>query len=227
VRKPEPWFKFAEFMVRPPVTLWFNWRLEGLEHIPPEGPLLVAANHISYFDPLAHALLLLKAGRRPRFLTKSELYGNPFMRRVLEGAHQIRVERGSGSQAPIDAARDALKDDQAVVIYPEATITRNPDHTPMQGKTGIARLALGADVPVLPVAVWGSQHVWQRDGAGSLKFGRPIWVKAGPALDFSEYDGRQDDPDALRAVTDTIMDELTRLVNDLRSRFPKRWAEAA
>src|SRR5436190_4607314 len=101
----EPAFRIVELVGLPPFKLWFNWRFEGLEHIPREGPVLVAANHISYFDPLAHSLMLLKAGRRPRFLTKAELYGNPFMGRLLEGAHQIRVERGSRSTAPIDAAR--------------------------------------------------------------------------------------------------------------------------
>jgi 1-acyl-sn-glycerol-3-phosphate acyltransferase len=185
----------------------------------------VACNHISYFDPLAHGHMLVKAGRRPRFLTKSELYGNSFMRRLLEGANQIRVERGSGSAAPIDAAMAALKDDQAVMIYPESTITTNPDFTPMQGKTGIARLTLSSEVPVLPIAVWGSQRVWQREGKGSLRFGRPIWLKAGAPMDFSEFEGKQDDPVTLRKVTDAIMDELTRLVNDLRARYPKRWEQ--
>jgi 1-acyl-sn-glycerol-3-phosphate acyltransferase len=224
VRRPEPWFRLAEFTLRPPVTAWFNWRFEGVEHIPREGPVLVACNHISYFDPLAHAFMLLRAGRRGRFLTKSELYGNGFMRRLLEGARQIKVERGSGSAAPVEAAKGALKAGEAVVIYPESTITRNPDYTPMEGKTGIARLALGADVPVLPIAVWGSQHVWQRDGARSLRFGRPIWVKAGTPMDFSEHEESKDDPATLRTVTDSIMDELTHLVNDLRGRYPKRWS---
>ncbi len=223
MRKPEPWFQLAAWTLRPPVALWFNWRFEGLEHIPGEGPVLVACNHISYFDPLAHANMMLKAGRRPRFLTKSELYGNPFLRRLLDGAHQIKVERGTGSAAPVEAATAALKGDQAVMIYPEATITTNPDFTPMQGKTGIARLTLASDVPVLPIAVWGTQAIWQREGLGSLTFGRPVWLKAGAALDFSEFEGEREDPATLRKVTDAIMDELTRLVNDLRSRYPKRW----
>jgi len=93
----------------------------------------------------------------------------------------------------------------------------------MRSKTGIARLTLTSEVPVLPIAVWGSQHVWQRDGARGLTFGRPIWVKAGPPLDFSQFEEQRDDPQTLRKVTDTVMDELTRLVNDLRARYPKRW----
>jgi hypothetical protein len=78
---------------------------------------------------------------------------------------------------------------------------------------------------VLPVAVWGSQHVWQRDGARSLKFGRPVWVKAGAPMDFSQYEEGRDDPAVLRVVTDHVMAELSRLVGDLRARYPKRWSQ--
>lgn len=224
MRRAEPWYRFAEWSLRPPVALWFNWRFEGLEHIPPEGPVLVACNHISYLDPLAHAYMLLKASRRPRFLTKSELYGNWVLGRLLRGTRQIKVERGSGSMAPVEEAKGALRDGEVVMVYPEATITRNPDYMPMEGKTGIARLTLATEVPVLPMAVWGSQYVWQRQGAGSLKFGRPIWVKAGAPVDFSQFDTEKDDPATLRKITDAVMDELTRLVTDLRARYPKRWS---
>lgn len=223
MRRPEPWYRFAVTTLRPPIALWFNWRFEGMEHIPEEGPVLVAANHISYFDPLAHGYMLVKAGRRPRYLAKSELYNNWLLRHVLEGAKQIRVERGSGSTEPLDNAGRALKAGEVVVVYPEGTVTKNPDYTPMQAKTGIARLTLATDVPVVPIAVWGSQNVWQRDGARSLAFGRPIWVKAGPPLDFSRFDGQENEPAALREVADTVMDELSRLVIDLRQRYPKRW----
>ena len=221
--RPEPWYRFLELTLRPIIALWFNWRFEGREHIPPEGPLLVACNHISYLDPLAQGYLLVKAGRRPRYLAKNELYGNPFLRALLHGTGQIPVERGSGSHAPVEAAARALKDGDSVLVYPEGTVTTNADFSPMRGKTGIARLTLTSEVPVLPIAVWGSQHVWQRDGARGLTFGRPIWVKAGPPLDFSQFEEQRDDPQTLRKVTDTVMDELTRLVNDLRARYPKRW----
>jgi len=219
----EPWYRFFEFVLRPPLAMWFNWRFDGLENVPPDGPVLVACNHISYLDPLAHAYMLVKAGRRPRFLAKSELYEHGFLRMALERAHQIPVRRGSGSTAPVDSAIEALKAGESVMIYPESTVTRNPDFTPMQGKTGVARLTLATDVPVLPIAVWGSQYVWQRDGIRSLAFGRPIWLKAGAPLDFSRYEDRREDPVALREITDAVMDELTRLAADLRARYPKRW----
>jgi 1-acyl-sn-glycerol-3-phosphate acyltransferase len=194
-----------------------------VEHLPREGAALVACNHISYFDPLAQGLFIEKCGRRPRFLAKSELYGNWLLRRVLEGTKQIKVVRGSGDRSPVENAKVALRDGEVVMIYPEGTRTRNPDFTPMQGKTGIARLTLATDVPVIPLAVWGSQFVEIQHGLHPGKFGRPIWVRAGVPMDFSAYSERPDE-NAVRQVTDQVMAELSRLVGDMRSRYPKRWA---
>lgn len=219
----EFWFRSAEWSLLPPIKAWFNWRFEGLEHVPREGATLVACNHISYFDPLAHSYFVIKAHRKPRFLAKAELYENWLLKRVLVGAHQIKVVRGSGDRSPVDNAKKSLANGECVMIYPESTVTHSPDYSPMQGKTGIARLTLSTGVPVLPVAVWGSQHVWQRDGARSLKFGRPIWLKAGAPMDFSDYGEGAHDEATLHAVTDQIMAELTTLVDDLRSRYPKNW----
>lgn len=224
MRPPEPWTRFAESVLIPPIAVWFNWRFEGLEQIPREGPALIACNHISYFDPLGHGRFVEKAGRRPRYLAKSELYENWLLKRVLTGAKQIKVVRGSGDHGPIETALDALRRGELVVVYPEATITKNADYSPMEGKTGIARLSLASGVPVIPIAIWGSQHIWQRTGARSLKFGRPIWLKVGPPLDFSAYEDRPDDHDVRRTVTDAVMAELSMLVEDLRGRYPKRWS---
>ncbi|HEY1331272.1 MAG TPA: lysophospholipid acyltransferase family protein [Actinomycetota bacterium] len=224
MRRPEPFFTTIEWILRPALGAWFNWRFEGEEHIPSQGPLLVAANHVSQFDPLADGLMLVRAGRHPRYLAKNDLWDNGFLRFVLNASHQIPVQRGSGSAAPLDSAVRALKDGECVVVYPEATTTRNPDQLPMQGKTGIARLALTAEVPVLPIAVWGSHHIFQKGQPKNLTFGRPIWLRAGAPIDFSDRVGYQEDPTALREVTDAIMGELTVLVTDLRSRYPQRWA---
>jgi 1-acyl-sn-glycerol-3-phosphate acyltransferase len=143
---------------------------------------------------------------------------------VLTGARQIPVRRGSGEAAPVEAARKALTAGEVVVVYPEATVTRNEDFSPMQAKTGIARLSLATGVPVLPIAVWGSQHVWQRDGSRSLRYGRPIWVKAGAPIDLSVHEEGKDDPQVLRRATDEVMAELGLLVDDLRQRYPKEWS---
>jgi 1-acyl-sn-glycerol-3-phosphate acyltransferase len=224
VRRAEPWMRFAEMMLIPPIWTWFRWRFEGFEHIPPEGAALIACNHISYFDPLAHGYLLEKAGRRPRFLAKIELFKHPVTGPVLRGARQIPVVRGTGDAGPIATALKALHAGELVVVYPESTVTSNEDFSPMRGKTGIARLTLASGVPVIPLVVWGSAPVWQKNGKRSLKFGRPIWVKAGAPLDFSEFEDQQGDPQVIRQVTDQVMTELTVLVDDLRTRYPKRWS---
>lgn len=224
MRRIEPWMRLAETVVLPPIALWFRWRFEGLANIPTEGPALIAGNHISLFDPLAHGYFLEKTGRRPRFLAKTELFRNPILRKVLTGARQIPVRRGSGDRAPLEAAITALKEGEVVVVYPESTTTRNDDFSPMQGKTGVARLALASGVPVIPLVVWGTQHVLKRSGGKSLKFGRPIWVKAGPPLDFSVYEEEPDHPEVLRKVTDLVMGELSLLVDDVRARYPKKWS---
>lgn len=224
MKRVEPWFRVAESVLIPPIAVWFRWRFEGLDQVPSEGPVLIAANHISYFDPLAHGYFIEKAGRRPRFLAKSELYRNPIVRTVLRGASQIPVRRGSGEHAPVESALAALRAGEVVMVYPESTVTKNEDFSPMEAKTGIARLSLAGRVPVLPVAVWGSQHVWQRDGRRSLRFGRPIWVKAGTPLDLSAHEEGAEDPTVLRTVTAKVMDELSVLVEDLRARYPKKWA---
>jgi 1-acyl-sn-glycerol-3-phosphate acyltransferase len=214
--------RFAEMMLIPPISTWFRWRFEGFEHVPAEGAALIACNHISYFDPLAHGYFLEKAGRRPRYLAKIELFKHPVTGPVLRGARQIPVVRGTGDAGPIELALKALHDDEVVVVYPESTVTSNEDFSPMRGKTGIARLTLASGVPVIPLAVWGSAPVWQRNGKRNLKFGRPIWVKAGPPLDFSEFEDEQGDPQVVRQVTDQVMAELSVLVEDLRARYPKR-----
>ena len=220
-RRMEPWYRFAEMALIPPMAVWFRWRFEGLSHVPRDGAILVAANHISHFDPLAHAYLLEKAGRRPRFLAKSELYKNPLLRRVLRGARQIPVRRGSGESAPVDTAMRSLREGEVVVVYPEGTVTRNSDLTPMAAKTGIARLTLASGVPVLPMAVWGTQYV-ERLGRKSFRPRIPIWVKAGVPRDFSEHEDDREEPEVLRKVTDAVMSEVALLVDDLRARYPRR-----
>lgn len=221
----EPWFHVAKAVVLPPIKLWFSWRFEGLEHIPPQGPAIIACNHISYLDPPANAYALVKAGRRPRFLGKADLFEIPLVGSVLRGAGQIPVMRGSGDQTPLAAAESALAAGEVVVIYPEGTVTKRPDFLPMEGHTGVVRLSLASGVPVTPMASWGSQTVWQKSGRGSLKFGRPVWLKAGPSLDLSDRRDRANDRDALHEMTAEVMSAIAALVEDLRARYPRRWTE--
>lgn len=168
---------------------------------------------------------MIKAGRRPRFLAKDELFKVPVVGTALRGAHQIPVDRAkAGDPSPLHSAQEALRAGEVVVIYPEGTITDRPDSMPMQGRTGMVRLALATGAPIVPMASWGSQAVWQKTGRGSLKFGRPVWVKAGHPIDLSSRAGELGNREVLRKLTSDVMAEITSLVEDLRARYPKSWA---
>jgi 1-acyl-sn-glycerol-3-phosphate acyltransferase len=221
----EPWYQAAKTIALPPVRFWFDLRIEGREHIPAAGPAIVACNHLSYLDPLTNANAVVKAGRRPRFLAKHELFEIPVVGSAFRGARQIPVVRGTGDQTPLLLAEEALARGEVVVIYPEGTVTTRDDHLPMEGKTGTIRLSLASGVPIVPLVSWGSQAVWQKSGRGSLRFGRPVWTAIGVPFDVT---GRRDevaDREAVRSMTDDLMARLTEMVVDLRARYPKRWSD--
>lgn len=203
-------------------TFW-RWRFMDLHKIPADGPVLIAANHISYFDPLCHALCVDTAGRIQRIFAKAELFKNPVLRRILLGCRMIPINRGSKETGPVQVAIEALREGSVIVVYPEATTSKNPDLMPMPGKTGIARIALEAQVPVVPVAVWGSQWVIP-PGAKMLSrksFRKLITMKIGDPIRLDELYGRQEDPEARRDATDRVMKELERLVTDLHGIHPR------
>jgi len=216
----EPVYHFVVWVLRPLLAIGFRWRFQGLDNVPRKGPAIFACNHISYFDPLCQGLLLVKRRRRIRYFAKAELWRNPFLRFILKGAHQIPVERGSGEMGPVEGAVAALRNGDGVVIYPEATITTNLDLSPMRGKTGVARVALTSGAPVVPVAVWGSQWVSPKGRSRGRRLWRMIFVKAGPAMTFEEFNGRENDPEALHEVVDRIMSELERMVRELQKDYP-------
>ena len=206
------------------MRLWWRWRFEGLDLIPKTGPALIACNHLSYFDPVSNSYAVLKAGRIPRFLAKDELFRVPVLGAFLRAHGQIPVVRGVGDQSPLQRARDALAEGEVVLIYPEGTVTNRADHLPMQGKTGIVRLALEAGTPVIPMASWGSAPIWQKSGRGSLRPGRPIWSKVGDPIELGTRATGTTDYGFVKRHTDEVMAVLTSLVEDLRSRYPDRWA---
>jgi 1-acyl-sn-glycerol-3-phosphate acyltransferase len=213
-------YHIVKNMLVPVMKLFFRWRFLGAEKIPRNGPAIIAANHISYFDPLCHGYLIVRCKRRPRFFAKSELWRNPFLRFILSNAGQIPVERGTGETGPVEKAEEALGRGEVVVIYPEATISRNEDLTPMQGKTGVARVALASGAPVFPVAVWGSHWVKPKARKAVWKWRRLIMLNVGAPMAFPEHAGRQDDPEVRREVTDRIVAELDRLARELHKLHP-------
>lgn len=210
-------------MCLPPLRFWFRLSHEHLDRIPPTGPAIVASNHISYLDPLTNGDAVVRVGRRPRFLAKEELFRIPIVGRALRGAGQIPVSRGSRDRSSLDRAVAALGRGEMIVVYPEGTVTKRGDWLPMDGKTGVVRLAIATGVPITPMASWGSQAVWQKAGKGSLKFGRPIWTTVGEPIQLPVLLDEEQAP--LRELTAQVMEAITLLVADLRDRYPREWTK--
>lgn len=212
------WISFCAVFFYPISWLVGRSRFEGLEHIPIRGGALVVANHISHLDPVFTGLEVHKAGRVPRFLAKHSLFGTPVLGPAMKGSGQIAVYRESvDAQQSLRDATTALEDGKVVLIYPEGTITRDPEGWPMHSRTGVARLALSADVPVLPVVHWGTREVL--DGYNK-KFRplprKPIIVRCGPPVDLSAFRGRPIDAPLLREVTDFLMARVRELLAEVR-----------
>lgn len=149
----------------PKLSAFADIEITGVEHIPASGPVIVAANHRSYFDPIALGYVGAAASRPLRFLAKREVLDAPVIGSIVAALGTIAVDRGSGSTKPLDAAADALSAGEAVVILPQGTIPRGDKffEARLRGRTGAARLAQMSGAPVLPVGLWGTEHVWPRN----------------------------------------------------------------
>ena len=216
-----PWYVLAAVVLEPLALLLTRRDWRGLEHVPREGGLVLAANHISHADPLVIAdFVVFGVGRPGRFLAKSTLFrGRGLVATVMRGAGQIPVHRQTSSAA--SAVRDAVAAVQAgecVVIYPEGTVSRDPDKWPMRARTGVARLALLSGAPVVPVAQWGAQDIHDTYRTRGLHLLPPhrVTVVAGPPVDLSAYEGRELTGDVLRGATDAVMDAITGLLEPVR-----------
>jgi 1-acyl-sn-glycerol-3-phosphate acyltransferase len=146
-------------VVYPIAVLMFRVRARNRQRIPARGPVLLVANHVSILDPIACGLMIFRAGRFPHFLAKESVFKG-FAGVLLRGAGQIPVKRYTkNAHDALEAAQADLAAGNLVVIYPEGSVTRDPEWWPMQPSTGAARLALTTDAVVVPVAQWGPQQV--------------------------------------------------------------------
>ncbi len=192
----------------PILRLLFRPWVEGEENIPTEGAAIFASNHLSFSDSI---FLPLVVSRRVTFLAKSDYFtGRGVKGRAtaafFKGAGQLSVDRSGGraGQAAVNSGLKVLRRGDLLGIYPEGT--RSPDGRLYRGRTGVARMALQAGCPVLPVAMIGTDKA-QPSGKRVPKIMR-IGVRIGKPLDFSRYEGMEDDRFVLRSVTDEIMYEL-------------------
>jgi 1-acyl-sn-glycerol-3-phosphate acyltransferase len=209
---------FAVAVLKPALFLWTRHQWSGAEHLPRDRGFLVVANHLSYADPITLAEFLHDNGFSPRFVAKVGLFGLPGVGWLLSSARQIPVRRNSrvAGKALTEVVR-AVENGDCVVIYPEATLTRDPGLWPMSGKTGAARVALETGCPVIPVAQWGPQELIPPYGGRPRLFRRTrIQVAAGPAMDLSAFLGQPSQMSQRREITDLFRDEVTALLEDLR-----------
>jgi len=208
----EPLAAAVETLLRRPFRAGFDWRITGLEHIPATGPALLAANHVSLFDPPALASVADRRGRRVRFLAMAELFRSPASGWVLRSLGHIPVARKSESaRSSLTAALTHLGWGECVAIFPEGGISR--DLEPRAGQTGAARLAGWSGAPVVPVGLWGTQRVLA-PGRRLRLLGRvPIAVSVGPPVLVGEDDD-------LHEATDRIMAAICAEVARARTGYP-------
>ena len=190
----------------------------GAENIPQTGAVIVANNHLSYFDVLNFAHFLYSNGRAPRFLGKVEVFRVPIIGRIILAAGQVPVERETPNAGKaVDHAKKLLEAGHLLGVYPEGTLSRDANHWPMVAKTGLARLALTTNTPVIPVAQWGSQIMMPTYSKKLKLFPRTqITMVAGKPVDLSPWYGKGEDPQALIEATAKIMLEITTLLEQIR-----------
>ncbi|GGZ08048.1 lysophospholipid acyltransferase family protein [Streptomyces poonensis] len=207
-------FALIKAVLGPIMRLMFRPRVEGAEHIPGDGPVILAGNHLTFIDSM---ILPLVCDRQVFFIGKDEyVTGKGIKGRLMAwfftGVGMIPVDRdgGRGGVAALMTGRRVLEQGNMFGIYPEGT--RSPDGRLYRGRTGIARLTLMTGAPVVPFAMIGTDKI-QPGGAGLPRIGRGlrVTVRFGEAMEFSRYDGMDRDRYVLRAVTDSVMAEVMRL----------------
>jgi 1-acyl-sn-glycerol-3-phosphate acyltransferase len=211
-------YRGLAMIIRPLMMLMTRRDWRGAENFPTSGGFVVCPNHISHVDVFAFAHFLYDNGHPPFFLAKSAVFKIPIIGRLVTAAQQIEVQRGTSRAAEsLSAAVAAVGDGKCVPIFPEGTLTRDPQMWPMTAKTGAARVALTTRCPVIPVAQWGPQEIMAPYARKLRLFPRKTMrMLAGPPVDLSDLYDRPLDTPTLRDATDRIMDAITRQLETIR-----------
>lgn len=216
-------YRAAGHLLRPLYHLPMQPEMVGIEKLPSKGGFIVVANHITEIDPITVAYPLFKRGVLPRFLAKDSLFRVPVLGWLMRQCAHIPVARGSAQAAQsLDVAQAVLSSGGAVLIFPEGTLTKDPEFWPMTGKSGAARLALATGAPVYPVAHWGDHEFWPQHG--KPRFGLPrkkVRIVVGDPIDWSDLvearePGATYSHGEITAVTQRMLDRITALLEDIR-----------
>lgn len=212
---------FCVTVLRPPLMAITKRDWRGGEHIPATGGCVLAVNHVSEFDPLPFAHFVYDHGRLPRFLGKAEVFKVPVIGRILTNAGQIPVYRKTADASKAFAsAVSAVDSGECVVVYPEGTISKDPDMWPMRGKSGAARIALTTRRPVIPCVQWGPQEILAPYARRPHLFPRKVMqIRAAAPVDLSDLQGKELTPELLHDATARIMAAITALLEDIRGQI--------
>jgi len=208
---------FASGLVR----LLFRPRLRGVEHVPASGPAILAFNHVSFLDGPVLAIEVARAlGRETRFLVAAEMFRKPLIGWILRSADQIPIRRGEGDGAALDEVIETVRHGGMTALAPEGRIDDHGGRDGMQRlRSGVARIALPTEAPVLPVGIWGTQTRWPRGGPKLRRPFRPrLAIMIGPPMLPSGDLGAQEDIDAfvdrLRPHLDAQVEAARRATGD-------------
>ena len=208
----EPYHLLRPF-VRPSSFPYARFDITGVEHIPPRGPVLLAANHRSYFDVAALALVAARLGRPVRFLAKKELFDAPVVGSIAKAFGGISVDRGGGASTALRAAETALHAGEVVLVLPQGTIPRgaaffDPE---LKGKRGTARLAASTEAAVVPIGLWGTEKVWPRSARMPdftlVRHPPRITIRVGHPLTLSLIDTSVDTTAIMAAISALLPEE--------------------
>jgi 1-acyl-sn-glycerol-3-phosphate acyltransferase len=223
--KGNAWLAFCKVVMYPLSFLLGRQRYHGTEHARRRGGYLLVANHISHLDPLFDSVAVRRVGRIPRFMAKASLWKVPVLGQALANSEQIPVDRaGAGAgQASLDAATASIKAGKVVLIYPDGTVTRDPDMWPMKPRMGVGALALTGDFPVIPVAHWGSNQVYTSYVQGRRFHPLPrkdVHTAFGEPVDLSDLRDGPHDARAVRTASIRIMTAVRDMVGEIRGVTP-------
>ena len=214
-------YHVAVGIIRATLVLVTRKRWSGAENLP-DGGFIAASNHMSNMDALTFGHFLYNHGRPPKYLAKASVFKVPVLGWFAHHSGQIPVHRGTSQAADaLHAAEAALRAGECVGLFPEGTLTKDPNLWPMVAKTGIARLALATRVPVIPIAQWGTQKILPRSTNRLHPFPpQDVWVQAGPPVDLSDLYGVPPDAEVLREATARVMARITAMLADIRHETP-------